>query len=41
VNSVLEIHFFDTANVYMRGEAEKVVGEVLRNYPWEFYVLAT
>ena len=35
------INFFDTANTYMRGEAEKVVGETLRNYPRESYVLAT
>jgi aryl-alcohol dehydrogenase-like predicted oxidoreductase len=37
----LGINFFDTANVYERGEAEKVVGEALRNYPRESYVLAT
>lgn len=37
----LGINFFDTANVYERGEAEKVVGEVLRQYPRESYVLAT
>jgi voltage-dependent potassium channel beta subunit len=35
------INFFDTANIYMRGEAEKVVGEALRKYPRESYVLAT
>ncbi|QHT58808.1 aldo/keto reductase [Paenibacillus lycopersici] len=35
------INFFDTANVYERGEAEIVVGETLRNYPRESYVLAT
>lgn len=35
------INFFDTANVYARGEAEKVVGQVLRQYPRESYVLAT
>ncbi|WP_059104382.1 aldo/keto reductase family protein [Shouchella shacheensis] len=37
----LGINFFDTANVYMRGEAEKVVGEALREYPRESYVLTT
>jgi aryl-alcohol dehydrogenase-like predicted oxidoreductase len=46
VNSIhkayeLGINFFDTANVYERGEAEKVVGEVLKAYPRESYVLAT
>ncbi|MFV9510253.1 aldo/keto reductase family protein [Tepidibacillus sp. LV47] len=37
----LGINFFDTANVYRRGEAEKVVGEALRGFPRESYVLAT
>ncbi|PWW04878.1 voltage-dependent potassium channel beta subunit [Paenibacillus cellulosilyticus] len=37
----LGINFFDTANVYERGAAEQVVGEVLRQYPRESYVLAT
>ncbi|UOF89068.1 aldo/keto reductase family protein [Fodinisporobacter ferrooxydans] len=37
----LGINFFDTANVYERGEAEKVVGETLRAYPRDSYVLAT
>jgi aryl-alcohol dehydrogenase-like predicted oxidoreductase len=37
----LGINFFDTANVYNRGEAEKVVGEALRRYPRESYVVAT
>lgn len=37
----LGINFFDTANVYARGEAEKIVGDILRNYPRESYVLAT
>ncbi|MBP1963766.1 aldo/keto reductase family protein [Paenibacillus aceris] len=46
VNSIhkayeLGINFFDTANVYERGEAEKVVGEVLKAYPRHSYVLAT
>jgi voltage-dependent potassium channel beta subunit len=35
------INFFDTANIYMQGEAEKVVGEALRKYRRESYVLAT
>lgn len=37
----LGINFFDTANVYARGEAEKLVGQVLRQYPRESYVLAS
>jgi len=37
----LGINFFDTANVYAFGEAEKIVGEALRKYPRESYVLAT
>ncbi|WP_438351751.1 aldo/keto reductase family protein [Paenibacillus sp. FA6] len=37
----LGINFFDTANVYAKGEAERVVGETLRAYPRESYVLAT
>ncbi|GAB2568795.1 aldo/keto reductase family protein [Gracilibacillus alcaliphilus] len=37
----LGINFFDTANVYMRGEAEKIVGKALRKYPRHSYVLAT
>ncbi|WP_338554365.1 aldo/keto reductase family protein [Paenibacillus sp. KS-LC4] len=37
----LGINFFDTANVYERGAAEKVMGETLRAYPRESYVLAT
>jgi voltage-dependent potassium channel beta subunit len=35
------INFFDTANVYNRGEAEKTVGRALKEYPREDYVLAT
>lgn len=35
------INFFDTANVYGRGAAETVLGEILRDYPREDYVLAT
>ncbi|WP_274362049.1 aldo/keto reductase family protein [Paenibacillus thermotolerans] len=46
VNSIhkayeLGINFFDTANVYERGKAEEVVGEALKRYPRESYVLAT
>jgi voltage-dependent potassium channel beta subunit len=37
----LGINFFDTANVYRRGEAEIVVGKALKKYPRESYVLAT
>lgn len=37
----LGINFFDTANVYMRGEAEKVVGKALSKYDRTSYVLAT
>lgn len=37
----LGINFFDTANVYERGEAERVVGKVLRNYRRDSYVIAT
>ncbi|RKP55070.1 aldo/keto reductase [Cohnella endophytica] len=37
----LGVNSFDTANVYERGEAEKVMGAILREYPRESYVLAT
>lgn len=37
----LGVNFFDTANVYAKGEAERVVGETLRDYSRESYVLAT
>lgn len=37
----LGINFFDTANVYARGESEKVVGQVLAAYPRESFVLAS
>ncbi|MGN7383860.1 aldo/keto reductase family protein [Paenibacillus sp. SAFN-117] len=37
----LGINFFDTANIYMRGEAEKVVGQALGKYARESYVIAT
>ena len=35
------VTFFDTANVYMRGRAEEVVGGALRGLPRHDYVLAT
>ncbi|SEN05154.1 aldo/keto reductase family protein [Paenibacillus sp. OV219] len=37
----LGVNFFDTANVYERGAAEKLMGETLRAFPRESYVLAT
>lgn len=37
----LGINFFDTANVYENGAAETLVGNVLKDYPRESYVLAT
>jgi len=37
----LGINFFDTANAYNRGAAETVVGQALKEYPRESYVLAT
>ncbi len=37
----LGINFFDTANGYMRGKAEEVVGRALKDFPRESYVLAT
>lgn len=37
----LGINFFDTANVYAAGEAERVVGKALREYPRDSYVIAT
>ncbi|WP_106768708.1 aldo/keto reductase family protein [Paenibacillus faecalis] len=37
----LGINFFDTANVYENGAAEVLVGEALKAYPRESYVLAT
>lgn len=37
----LGINFFDTANVYAKGEAEKVYGKVLREYPRDTIVVAT
>ena len=35
------INFFDTANVYGRGAAESLLGEVLSERPRDSYVLAT
>jgi aryl-alcohol dehydrogenase-like predicted oxidoreductase len=35
------INFFDTANVYGRGAAESVWGEILSRHPRDSYVLAT
>jgi aryl-alcohol dehydrogenase-like predicted oxidoreductase len=35
------INFFDTANVYGVGEAERAWGEILSDYPRDSYVLAT
>ncbi len=37
----LGVNFFDTANVYAIGKAETIVGEALKKYPRESYVLAT
>ncbi len=37
----LGVNFFDTANAYNRGEAEKVVGEAMGKYERSSYVLAT
>ena len=37
----LGINFFDTANVYARGESEKVVGASLKPYARDSFVLAT
>jgi aryl-alcohol dehydrogenase-like predicted oxidoreductase len=37
----LGINFFDTANVYMRGAAEEIVGRALRNVERDSYFLAT
>lgn len=35
------VNLFDTANVYMRGRSEEVVGRALARYPRDSYVLAT
>ncbi|SDX60415.1 aldo/keto reductase family protein [Paenibacillus sp. CF384] len=37
----LGVNFFDTANVYERGAAEVLLGETIKQFPRESYVLAT
>ena len=37
----LGINFFDSANVYERGEGERVMAETLKKYPRESYVITT
>lgn len=37
----LGVNHFDTANVYHNGEAEKVMGAILKDFPRDSYVLAT
>lgn len=37
----LGINFFDSANVYERGEGERVMSEALKSYPRESYVITT
>lgn len=37
----LGINLFDTSDAYYRGEAEKVLGEILQEFPRTSYVLAT
>ncbi|MCA1029428.1 aldo/keto reductase family protein [Bacillus timonensis] len=37
----LGVNFFDSANVYERGEGERVLARSLKNYPRESYVIAT
>ena len=37
----LGINFFDTANVYMRGAAEEIVGRALKGFARDSYFLAT
>jgi aryl-alcohol dehydrogenase-like predicted oxidoreductase len=37
----LGINFFDTANVYMRGVAEEIVGRALKGFERDSYFLAT
>ena len=37
----LGINFFDTANVYMRGRAEEIVGRALRDFDRDSFFLAT
>src|SRR5512138_44911 len=35
------INFFDTANVYQNGNNEKMLGELLKNYPRNSFILET
>ncbi|MGC1422818.1 MAG: aldo/keto reductase, partial [Terracidiphilus sp.] len=35
------VNLFDTANQYGAGEAERIVGEALRSYPRDNYLIAT
>lgn len=35
------INMYDTANIYAHGEAEKVLGETLKRYPRDSYLVAT
>jgi len=37
----LGINFFDSANVYERGEGEKILANALRDFPRESYVITT
>ncbi len=37
----LGVNFFDTANVYDRGAAETVLGQAIKEFPRDSYVLAT
>ncbi len=37
----LGINFFDSANIYERGEAEKVMAKALKSFPRESYVITT
>ena len=37
----LGINFFDTANVYIQGESEKIVGKAIKAFQRDSYVLAT
>ena len=37
----LGINFFDTANVYMQGAAEEIVGRALKGFERDSYFLAT
>lgn len=37
----LGINFFDSANVYERGQGEKVMAQALKQYPRESYIITT